>query len=70
MSLVRSFAGEATPASNVDLLVNMDAGRSFLDLCALGDDLEDLLGRKVDVVSELAISPLLRDRILNEAVPL
>jgi len=70
VSLVRSFAGEATPASNVDLLVNMDAGRSFLDLCALGDDLEDLLGRKVDVVSELAISPLLRDRILNEAVPL
>ena len=68
--MVRSFAGEATPASNVDLLVNMDAGRSFLDLCALGDDLEDLLGRKVDVVSELAISPLLRDRILNEAVPL
>jgi predicted nucleotidyltransferase len=62
--------GEATTTSDVDFLVNMDPGRSFLDLCALGDDLEDLLGRKVDLVTEPAISPFLRDRILGEAVPL
>jgi len=61
---------EATPASDVDLLVNMDAGRSFLDLCALGDDLEDLIGRKVNVVTEPGISRFLRARVLGEAVPL
>jgi predicted nucleotidyltransferase len=66
---LRSIArGEATTTSDVDFLVNMDPGRSFLDLCALGDDLEDLLGRKVDLVTEPAISPFLRARILGEAV--
>jgi predicted nucleotidyltransferase len=62
--------GEATTASDVDVLVTMDKGRSLLDLCALGNDLEDLLQRKVDVVTEPAISPHLRERILREAIPL
>jgi predicted nucleotidyltransferase len=62
--------GEGTTTSDVDLLVDMDQGRSFLDLCALGDDLEDLLGRRVDILTEPALSRFLRDRILNEAVPL
>jgi len=62
--------GEATPASDLDVLVTMEKGRSLLDLCALGNDLEDLLQRKVDVVTEPAISPHLRERILREAIPL
>ena len=62
--------GDATSSSDVDLLVAMDQGRSFLDLCTLGDELEDLLGRRVDLLTEPAISHLLRDRILKEAVPL
>ena len=62
--------GEATPASDVDVLVTMDKGRSLLDLCALGNDLEDLLQRKVDVVTEPGLSPHMRERILREALPL
>ena len=62
--------GNATTTSDVDLLVNMDEGRSFLDLCALGDALEDLLGRRVDVVTEPALSRHLRERILEEAIAL
>jgi len=62
--------GSAGPTSDIDVLVSMDRGRSLLDLCALGDDLEDLLGRKVDILTEAAISPCLRDRILSEAIAL
>ena len=44
--------------------------RSLLDHVALWQDLEDLLGRKVDLVSEKALHRLMRDQILKEAVPL
>jgi len=56
------------PASDVDFLVDMEAGRTLLDLVGLWQDLEDLLGCKVDVVTEGGVSPYLRDRILDEAV--
>ena len=62
--------GTASPASDVDLLVSMDPDRSLLDLCALGDDLEDLLGRRVDIVTDKGLSPYLRQEILRTAVPL
>ena len=62
--------GEAGPASDVDFLVKMDQGRGLLDLSALVVDLRDLLGRKVDVVSEDGLYWLLRRRILKEAKPL
>jgi len=62
--------GEARPASDVDFLVKMDRGRGLLDLSALVVDLQDLLGRKVDVVSEDGLYWLLRRRILKEAKPL
>jgi len=66
-----SFArGEARPDSDVDILVSMKPGRSYFDFVALWQDLEELLGRKVDVVSDRGISPYLRDRILSEARPL
>ena len=61
---------EATPTSDVDLLVEMEPGRSQLDLVALWQDLEDLLARKVDLVSEGGLSPYLRERIEAEAQPL
>ena len=44
--------GESGPESDIDLLVKMEEGRSLLDLSALVLDLRDLLGVKVDVVSE------------------
>jgi hypothetical protein len=62
--------GEAGSDSDVDLLVKLAPGRSLLDHVALWQDLEDLLGRKVDLVSEKALHRLIRDQILKEAVPL
>jgi uncharacterized protein len=62
--------GEAESSSDLDLLVEMTEGRSLLDLIALGNELEGRLGLDVDVVTEGAISPYLRDRVLSEAVPL
>lgn len=66
-SLVR---GDAGAESDLDLLVEMEQGRSLLDLVGLWQDLEELLGRRVDVVSEGGLSQYLRSRILAEAVPL
>lgn len=62
--------GDAGPESDLDLLVQMEEGRSLLDLVGLWQDLEELLGRRVDVVSEGGLSPYLRSRVLAEAVPL
>lgn len=62
--------GDADERSDLDLLVNMDDGRSLMDLCGFLIDVEELLGRKVDVVDEGGLSPYLRARILSEAKPL
>jgi predicted nucleotidyltransferase len=62
--------GEAGAESDVDLLVEMEPGRSLLDLVGLSQDLEELLGRPVDVVTEASLSPHLRGRVQEEAVPL
>jgi predicted nucleotidyltransferase len=62
--------GDAGPDSDVDFLVEMDADRSLLDHVGLVQDLEDHLGRKVDVVSDRALHWFIRDRVLAEAVPL
>ena len=61
--------GESSPDSDIDLLVKMEEGRSLLDLSALVLDLRDLLGIRVDVVSEDGLYWLLRRRILKEAKP-
>jgi predicted nucleotidyltransferase len=55
-------------ASDLDLLVTLGEGRSLLDLVGLKQDLEDLVHRPVDVVTEKALSPYLRERVLSEAV--
>ncbi len=62
--------GESGEGSDLDLLVEMEPGRSLLDLVAIKQDLEELLGCKVDVVTEAAVSPYLRERVLNEAIRL
>lgn len=56
--------------SDLDILVTMEAHRSLLDIVAIKQDVEDLLGCKVDVVTEAAISPYIRQQILAEAVSL
>ena len=62
--------GDATGSSDVDFLVDMESGRSLFDRISLAQDLQDLLGREVDVVTERGVYWLLRRRILNEARPL
>lgn len=62
--------GEAGPDSDVDFLVDLEPGRSLFDLGGLLMDLQDLLGRDVDVVTEPALHWYIRDRVLAEAEPL
>ncbi len=62
--------GEARSESDLDLLVSMEKGRSLLDLIGFCQDIEDLFGCKVDVVTDGGLSPYLKDRIMAEAVPL
>ena len=62
--------GEAGTDSDVDILVELDTGRSLLDLVAIKQDLEDLLGCSVDVVTEAALSPYIREQVLKEAISL
>ena len=60
--------GKADDQSDVDFLVEMEPGRSLLDLGGLQAELEALLGCPVDVVTEKALKPRIRGRILAEAV--
>jgi len=62
--------GEADSESDIDFLVNMEPGRSLLDLCGLLIDLEELLDCKVDVVTEKGLRDRIRARVLKEAVAL
>jgi predicted nucleotidyltransferase len=62
--------GEADAASDLDVLVDLEPGRSLLDLGGLLMDLQQLLGREVDVVTVRGLRPRIRERILQEAVPL
>ena len=61
---------EAGPASDLDLLVEFEPGYTLLDLIAIKQDLEDLLGCPVDVVTEAALSPYIRQQVLAEAIRL
>jgi len=62
--------GEAGPDSDLDLLINVEPGTSLLDMIGLQQDLEDLVGSKVDVLTEDGISRHVKERILAEARPL
>lgn len=62
--------GDATSQSDIDFLVEMPKGRSLWDLIGFWQDVEDLLGVEVDVVTDGGISPYLEEKILAEAVPL
>src|SRR6266576_4011942 len=62
--------GGADSESDIDLLVDMEPGRSLLDLSGLLIDLEDMLGCNVDVVTERGLRGRIRERVLREAVTL
>ncbi|KJU81295.1 nucleotidyltransferase [Candidatus Magnetobacterium bavaricum] len=58
--------GEATDKSDIDLLIEFEGRKSLLDLVGLKLEIEDLLGKKVDVLTYGSIHPLLKERILSE----
>jgi len=62
--------GEARPDSDVDFLVDMEPGRTLLDMGGLLMDLRDALGQEVDVVTERGLKTRIRERVLKEAMPL
>jgi len=62
--------GDAGPDSDLDILVDMEPGRSMFDLGGLLYDLQAFLGVDVDVVTEKGLRPRTRGRVLWEAVPL
>ncbi len=61
---------EADEQSDIDLLVDLEKGRSLLDLIGLLMDLESLLSCKVDVVTVKGLRERIRERVLKEAVAL
>ena len=61
--------GTANPGSDVDLLVDLESGRTLFDVAALHDDLVELLGREVDVLTSGAVKGRMA-HLLGEAVPL
>lgn len=73
-SRVRVFGsvarGEASEASDLDLLVDLEHGRGLFDLGALLMDLQDLLDCEVDVVTEASLRPRVAARVLADAIEL
>ncbi len=60
--------GQADADSDIDILVDLEPGRTLLDHAILLSDLEQLLDRKVDVVTEKSLRPRIRERVLREAI--
>jgi len=62
--------GQEGPESDIDFLVELEPDRSLLDHVGLIQELEEYLGKKVDVVTDNGLHWYIRDRVLREAVPL
>jgi uncharacterized protein len=62
--------GDTNEDSDIDVLIDLEEGRSLFDLIAVKQDLEDLFGCKVDVGTARSLRPRLKDRVLREALPL
>ena len=61
--------GEARPDSDVDFLIDVEPVTSSWFPAGLVQDLENLLGRRVEVVTERGLNHLIRDEVLREALP-
>ena len=62
--------GTADADSDIDFLVDMEKGRSLFDLGGLLMELQELLGRKVDVVTENGLHWYIKEKVLSEAKPI
>ena len=62
--------GEERPDSDIDFLVNLESGRSLLDLARLLRELNTLLGYPVDVITEAGLRPRIKPQVLRDARPL
>lgn len=62
--------GEAEPESDIDLIVDPQPGASLLDLAQFADDLEQLVGRPIDVLSSRSLDPVTDSALFADAVPL
>jgi uncharacterized protein len=62
--------GDAGPDSDVDILVDLEKGRSAFALGGILIDLQDLLGKRVEVVTAAALHPKIRDNVLSQAIDL
>lgn len=60
--------GEATKSSDIDILIEFKGRKSLLDLAGLELELEEKLGKKVDVVTYNSLHHLIKDRVLKEEV--
>jgi predicted nucleotidyltransferase len=66
-----SFArGDARPDSDLDLLVEYVPGHGGFAFVGFCEQAEELLGRRLDVITEKSLHPLIRERVLSQAVPL
>ncbi len=66
-SMVR---GDAESDSDVDLLADLDINTSLLDRIAITQEIEDLLGRKIDLVTPDKLHRVIKDRVMKESIPL
>ena len=67
ISVFGSYArGEASPQSDIDIIVEFSDRKSLLDLVGIEQELSETLGRKVDLLTEKSINPYLIDRIKKE----
>jgi len=69
IGLFGSYArGDMKEDSDIDILIEIEKDISLLDFVGLKQEIEEALGKKVDLVEYDTIKPLLRERILNEQV--
>ena len=61
---------EDSPASDIDFLIDVVGNTTSWFPSRMALDLQDLLGRPVDVLTERSLHPVLRDKVLREAIPL
>lgn len=62
--------GEAKKNSDIDILVEIEADISLLDFIGLKLEIEEALGRKIDLVEYSTLKPFIRERVLREQVPI